>query len=328
MHPFEPIERLEYAAQTLMQDHPPVWLHENKRLAYAIACPPGCHHSGSIRYSRWRAMPLPDSITIGGAADRVEGREDIYDYVPLSQPAYATEWHVNFADPNLFVAYGTALLAQDEMQVLEHPALGALKEALAAGNHSSVTVEGGQPTPVLIKGVERRCRVTTDRNAAEGRPEGLYGNAFARAGAEALRRAVKRLQPPTLTNLIAIAAPHSGWGDYSAADIDKALVTAYAGFRAAAIESSETPVIVHTGFWGCGAFGGNRVLMALLQILAAEMAGIDRLVFHTFDRAGIAALKDALELVRTQLHQKPQSPEALIENLVARRFQWGESDGN
>jgi hypothetical protein len=214
------------------------------------------------------------------------------------------------------------------MQVLEHPALGALKEALAAGNHSAVTVEGGHPTPILIKGVERRCRVATDRNAAEGRPGGLYGNAFSRAGTEALHQAIKRLQPPTITNLIAIAAPHPGWGVYSAADMAKVLVTAYTGFRAAAIESSGTPVIVHTGFWGCGAFGGNRVLMALLQILAAEMAGIDRLVFHTFDSAGMTALKDALDLLRTRLHQQPQSPEALIEILVAMGFQWGESDGN
>lgn len=34
-----------------------------------------------------------------------------------------------------------------------------------------------------------------------------------------------------------------------------------------------TNVIVHTGHWGTGAFGGNKVVMAFLQILAAKIAG-------------------------------------------------------
>jgi hypothetical protein len=36
-------------------------------------------------------------------------------------------------------------------------------------------------------------------------------------------------------------------------------------------EALERPIcgqIFHTGFWDCGAYGGNRVLMALLQLLA------------------------------------------------------------
>jgi hypothetical protein len=39
-------------------------------------------------------------------------------------------WHVNFADPQLFVAYGSQLLAQDELQAAEHPLLGSIREAL------------------------------------------------------------------------------------------------------------------------------------------------------------------------------------------------------
>jgi hypothetical protein len=65
-------------------------------------------------------------------------------------------------------------------------------------------------------------------------------------------------------------------------------------------------VIIHTGNWGtglrhspvplslslvnthslcrAGAYGGNKVLMALLQVLAARLAGVDKLVYHTFER--------------------------------------------
>ncbi|MEX1263094.1 MAG: hypothetical protein WEE66_04010 [Actinomycetota bacterium] len=37
------------------------------------------------------------------------------------------------------------------------------------------------------------------------------------------------------------------------------------------------------GFWGCGAFGGDRLLMTTLQSLAAEMAGIHRLAGLGFE---------------------------------------------
>lgn len=74
-------------------------------------------------------------------------------------------------------------------------------------------------------------------------------------------------------------------GRYRLDEITGTLVTAFTGFRAA-VEESERQLggmscVIHTGYWGGGAFGGNRVLMSMLQILAAQMAGVDRLVFHT-----------------------------------------------
>ena len=51
------------------------------------------------------------------------------------------------------------------------------------------------------------------------------------------------------------------------------------GFRAAKLESqrrlesNQDAVVIHTGFWGCGVYGNDRVLIALLQILAARLAG-------------------------------------------------------
>ena len=97
----------------------------------------------------------------------IEVREDVYDYASATGVAGAEEWHVNFADPRLFTAYGSGLFAQDEMQVAEHPALGALREALHARRWPTLTEERGQATPVLVKGVQRRCRVQTDANPAE-----------------------------------------------------------------------------------------------------------------------------------------------------------------
>jgi len=153
----EPIERLEFEARDLMAEFPPVLRDRNKRVVFGIACPAGCIHSGHLVYSRWREMRATGSIDVAGALERLEGSEDLFDYPEASGPGEVV-WNVNFADPNLFVAYGSPLFAQDEMQVAEHPALGALREAVSAQGLPAVTLEGGRPTPVLVTGVERRCR--------------------------------------------------------------------------------------------------------------------------------------------------------------------------
>jgi hypothetical protein len=244
------------------------------------------------------------------------------------------EWQVNFADPYLFIGYGSRLFAQDEMQVAEHPVLGALLEALQAMGRRTMTVERGRPTPVLVTGVERRCRVAIDRNADEGRPRGLYGNEFARADADAVRRATSTIDPPTITNLIAMAAPSGGYGRYDARTIEYVLTTAFTGFRAAALVSARhhgepCPVLVHTGFWGCGAFGGHRTLMAMLQILAAEMAGVERLFFHTGGPRGADDLRTAIEKIDGHFATAPvMDTRHLIEQVAALGFAWGVSDGN
>lgn len=97
-----------------------------------------------------------------------------------------------------------------------------------------LTRQGDNPTPILIRGVERRVFVKTDRNAAAGtvafrvctyhdrlkcfryagRPYGLYGNAFGGASAAAIKNACVLIQPPTISNIIALEAPPGGRGTY------------------------------------------------------------------------------------------------------------------
>jgi hypothetical protein len=322
----QPLERRTFEAQRLFEEHPPVIHDRNKRAVFEIACPEDARHAGQVVFTRWRAMPLPEEIAAEAAAARVARHDGFYDYAPALPEA--VEWHVNFADPHLFFAYGGGLFAQDEMQVAEHPVLGALKEALDAGEGTPLTVDGKGPTPVLVAGAERRCRVATDRNPAEGRPHGLYGNEFARAREEAVRRATTRIDPPTVTNVIAIAAPGYGSGAYAAREIEQVLVTAFTGFRAAVLESVAGPVAVHSGFWGCGAFGGNRVLMTLLQVVAAGAAGADRLVLHLPGKGGADALAAALDVIRTDLAGPAIATRDLVRKLSARGFRWGVSDGN
>lgn len=326
----EPLDRRAFDAAHLIAAHPPVWQHPNKEIVAAISCPPDAVHAGTLGYSRWASLPLPATAGSKGTTTVVE-RPGFYDYAAIDDRAI--EWHVNFADPHLFVAYGSQLLAQDELQVAEHPVLGSLKEALAAEGAVARTVEDGRPTPVLVTGVERRCRIATEPDPSADRPDGLYGNAFARARADVVRRATTRLEPPTRTNLIAMAAPGYGQGTYTPEQIETILVTAYTAFTAASVEAARVAggkpsVVVHTGYWGCGAFGGNRVLMAALQVLAARMAGVDTLAFHVGDPGGSELLADALGFL--------DGPDGIgglvstrerIDAIAAYGFRWGVSDG-
>jgi hypothetical protein len=260
----------------------------------------------------------------------VDIRSDVFGYgVPINDGV--AEWYLNFAHFDLFCAYGGSLLAQDELQVAEHPALGSLREALLIRGVNFETVEDNKPTPVLIRNVERRCSIDTE--ATPQRPFGLYGNAFARASFSDISAAAIPLKPTTFTNIIAMEAPTEGYGDYTAGEIGFILSTAYTGFSAALHEShtflGAKEVVIHTGFWGCGAYGGNRVLMVALQIIAANLSSLDRLVFHTVDSCGAEDVNRALDFLKNEVRYSPIMPMAdLIDQIVAYGFEWGESDGN
>lgn len=321
----EPLDRREFDTARLMVEHPPVLSNANKKVVYAIACPPGAVHAGRLHYSRWAAMQLPDAFD-PALAPHGEARTGFFDYPPSR--GSTTDWHVNFADPELFAFYGGHHFAQDEMQVAEHPALGALREALQASRLPARTLDGDQPAPVLIAGVERRCTVSTNADTANGRGGGLYGNAFGRAPADVVRRATQRHDPPTISNIIAIAAPRSN-GRYTRQQVESVLRTAYTGFRAATIESARLhgscAVAVHTGFWGCGAFGGNRVLMLALQMAAARMAEIDRLVLYIGSASALSFVHQAQEFISAV---RARSPGEFVAEVVAHGFEWGVGDGN
>ncbi len=154
---------LPYDPASLLAAHPPKLRHAHKRLAFELACPPGAVHRGPIVLTRWATPALPSIVEL--AATELLAMPGYYDYAGPD----AGTWHVNFADPQLFCAYGSALLAQDELQAVEHPVLGSLREALLAEGQPAVTEEAGRPTPVLVLGVERRCVLATapDREAVK-----------------------------------------------------------------------------------------------------------------------------------------------------------------
>lgn len=329
----QPMFRKAFDLADLAANHPPRWTNPNKLLIARLVAQTGRKPKGDITVSRWQAMELPTHLDSRNPQMELAVREDWFDYQQSAAPA--VDWYLNFADPNLFAGYAGGLFAQDEMQVVEHPDLASVREAMLSLKLAPRTIEACQPTPVLLKGVPRRCRVATEPNAAQGRPRGLYGVQFGRADAKAVEQAVTVMDPPTLSNIIAMASLAGGAGAYRKDEIDAILRTAFTGFAAARIESQPpdgpgAKVVIHTGFWGCGAFGGNRVMIVALQIIAARLAGIDRLVFHVGDRAGSDSVQRARTLLDAELAPSGKRVELsrLIDQLHAKGFRWGVSDGN
>jgi hypothetical protein len=283
---------------------PPVLRHPHKKLVFSIATNEGKNvNRQPIGYTRWRVIPFPPKFGTQ-ACPHFQCEQNVYQYPdaeqtsnteihwfvafeakmslegvvfsPFSIPFYR---HVNFADPSLFVAYGGGLFAQDEMQAAEMPALGPVREFLlekADAARSRPNGNGGEPaiaphtrasqrpTPILVMNADRRVKIETNRNAAAGRPMGLYGNMFGRAPESAIISATKSLDPPSLVHLVCIAALGGGNGAYTSQQIIDTLANAYTGFLSARIESQAASapkdndagparppkrVVIHTGNW-------------------------------------------------------------------------------
>jgi len=329
----------------LVKNHPARFRNNNKKVLHSLACPEEAFHTGSITFSRWKEIGLPRDFPPKNHTTRFVLHEGTftYDYTPdLESPSGAfVQWHLNFADRELFLVYGGPLFAQDESQVAEHPALGSLKEYLQKARVKEprlapLTRENNRATPCLIQGVERRISVDTAPNPKEGRPNGLYGNNFMQANEEAIKKATTILKAPTISNIIAIEAPSKGSGTYTFGTISDILCTAYTGFTAAKILSQvavdktgqiKPKLVIDTGNWGTGAYGGNKTIMALLQLIAARLATVDVLIFHGFSKEGCVGFQEATKIL-AELDQQQISVSSLINKIVGFGFKWGQSDGN
>jgi hypothetical protein len=311
----------ECPANDLLRDHPPVLHHPNKRIVFDLAL--AGRHDGIVAVRRVDGGVLPEHWFPWDVPTRHTTQRG---YFPYDADGH---WWLNFADTELFGFYGSHLLAQDEIQVAEHPLLACVREAMTARTDglAAKTTHGGFATPVLVEGVQRRVSIDT---GTPNRPT-IYGSRFAAAVPKVVRASCMVLSSPTVSNILAMEAPRPGSsGRYRSTHIHEALSTAFAGFHAACLSSwsqGNANVVIHTGWWGCGAFGGNRQLMYSIQRIAADLAGVSELVFHCGDGdlsevEGYAASLSAMGLVPGVSIGK------VVSRLAAQGFQWGVSDGN
>ena len=93
-----------------------------------------------------------------------------------------------------------------------------------------------------------------------------------------IKKNLQYCQPVTHSNILAIEAPIGGYGTYGIMDMD---YTFYFVYTIYCSKNCRIEVIIHSGNWGSGAYGGNKELMSLFQMLAAYFAGVDALVYHS-----------------------------------------------
>jgi len=310
------------AATELLDRHPPRIEHDKKQLLFDIALSRGL--SGDLSVSRYNEIPLPNTYKPFAPDTEIVARKGYFRY---STTEGAEDWFMNFAHHDLFNGYGHFMFAQDEIQVAEHPALASLREMMLArdDNLRPATVANGAPTPVLFRNLQRTISIDT---------RSIYGARFARSDDSTIRDAVTTLDPAPLSNILAIEAPiSSGNRIYVRSEIEASLRTAYSGFRAVVLCSaiaagSPKPIVLHTGNWGCGAYGGNRQLMLSIQMIAARLAGVTKLAFYcgADNKEDIASF--SADLPRQFKFKPGIAIDRVVDRLVSQGFPWGTPDGN
>lgn len=314
-----PKDCFSFNVATLLSESQIEWSDKNKTLAASLIPVNPNNLEGDITLKVWPEMDLPQRMS---DECEFEIKEEFFDY---SSDENHFDWYLNFADYDLFGFYNSNLMAQDELQVFEHPILASLRKKLLSLDFYPETVDDNmRPTPVTVTGAYRICSVDTQ---PDERGESIYGNAFSQASEAVIRERVTPIIPPTKSNILAIASLPGRKGFYTKKQIEDILITAFSGFRAAALDNDESQKVrLNSGFWGCGAFAGNRTLMTVIQLVAASLAGVD-LRYWTGDSSGAEVAKKAHEVFRDIL-KKSDDTQDTINTLVAMKFDWGVSDGN
>ena len=237
-----------------------------------------------------------------------------YDYHQMGREG--RHWWVVFSGDRPLMAYNGAMFAQEEIAAAIHPALCHLKEALQ--KEDIVLRRHGRCDPLLVECVQ--CNVSLDLT-------NLYGRLFDQATKKQVSSSLTLRDPPTLSSLIFMTSHPMSQGAYTRANLLYLYETACAAFEGVTFYYFAMYHYVHTGHWGCGALGGNRVAVALMQMLAAAtVSPVLRLVYHTFDTNGSEAYQHALALFQEWCTATDISVDQFIDNAVAAAFQWGESD--
>ena len=309
------IGQAAWGVDYLLETYPPRWFHINKKLIYEISKPQEPDKNNEIKVKRFLEQASPEFVSL----PEIQLSFGNYKYLPNLEKDKTTHWHVNFSDPYLFGFAAGPAFAQDEIQVSEHPVLVSVGTAIEKGDHGAKrllrsTVEGSLASPILLEGVPRFCTIDT---------EGIYGLLFRDAWEATIREKVTRLTPPNESKILALSAPQGTRGTkYSEDLIERIFRTAFSGFRAAVLNSGE--VTVHTGFWGCGAFGNNRQLMTAIQLLAAGAAGLEKLVFWIPSTAFLAHFQDGLEIARELSGFETKKA---VKDLAGRGYTFAEGNG-
>ncbi len=240
---------------------------------------------------------------------------------------YKENYWVDFANIRLGGGAFVNGLAQEETMVLESPELA---NAVASPNDyitrrpsdgDGVGVRQGCPRPLVVYGVNHVIHLT------EPSPKPADRYWWTALDKDELRKYVVDLTKETCGrnfDVLAMAAPdlrrHVGGKSFTGKEIEvlqDLFNTFVAGFVKAAGHEPQVNVpadqkfMIHTGGIGTGIFGNDKVVVYVLQCLAAQHVGGVDLTFYMVDAATVASGRKAYEEILGLLKKDAKIDEML-----------------
>lgn len=191
-----------------------------------------------------------------------------YDYgmanTESSTQSKSKSWYVNSAADKAFREWGSNSFSQEAAMVQKMPLLhkaslfldGNIKPTVRFRNENKVWL----PSPLLFEGVPLWL-------------SSYSGN-------------VEYVSWEHRCNILAMMAPYGGNGKYTEGQISNLLLTLFAAFGGIVKRSQKDKcdyVELYTSSWGCGNFRNNKELIYLSQLYAADVMGVNKIIFHKID---------------------------------------------
>jgi hypothetical protein len=255
-----------------------------------------------------------------------------YDYVFKGDAQTTDAYWVDYA--NAYLGGGAFLngFIQEETMCCETPDLANLaawqdKDAQGdwrshlmtrtqVGKENLAAVGCGDPTPIVIKGLHRVLDLKAQEHFSHA---GLESKSF-----EEIRTIVDRgvLSTEDAFNVIAAAAPnldatpkHKPKDEATIVDLLNTFVAMFA--LAQKQSGAGKSIVVNTGPIGCGNFGNNRIVVYVLQALAAAHVSLKDDEFALkFWGADAAEVSKAKELIDDIKNKKPTTLLDLVKKCV------------
>jgi hypothetical protein len=184
------------------------------------------------------------------------------------------EWTANFSTPELFSKCLDGDLTQDELQVMEHPGLYHIKRKIDEKPEIGTLKED---EIALITGAKRRGAFLANY---------CYGKQFASRSTDDVQGYAFKLDEAE-SRIFCMSAPkvlpEQVGKPYKKEDLEALFYRSYHAFSKIKALAKPQKIRIHTGNWGCGSSGHNPRVVALMQVAAAHLAGVDVLEYYPLE---------------------------------------------
>lgn len=303
--------KLELSESELRREFPPRFGDEKKAFVYnALLEKLGETElpvSQPLILTKWKPQKPKEGETERAWPLMIVEKNDIYRYNSTNK------WYVNFAGRFFAGTYDGPFYGVDEIQCLEFPVLCSINERLSKRGdfHTFMgclqDIDTGEGSPMLLENVVRRIEGVQNLKSID--PQSLSLETLRNSGVNFLEREQH-------FGLIFMEAPTEA-RPYKKEVVERAYRTAYSAFRACVLtdSSKSRKTTINTGHWGCGAYKGEIKVMAMIQLRAANDAGVDKIVYHTVDGQGSMGFKAAVSTIEKHLLFK-RPLECLVDYIV------------